>query len=312
MPKTCLKSSLIGTSLYVSNDFRAQIDDPRLTTELALEIPEDILHNLRPGADSEEKSAQEEREKGALASLYTAGVPIPDSPAEPDSQIQEDQVDVNCKIMLAGGEVQPFFQQAMSVSDLVGQLRAPEPAMMNYGQEDVAMSNPAANGLFNLADLQNGGLRTFGIDATALSELAQTLGQLGPAAEAVNNVLAGYGAAEAEYAAQTQPQQNWGGYSTNEGYGDYDERDRSRDRDGPRGRGWRGRGRGGFRGGRGGGDRDYKSKRQLPCTFYAQGRRASSSFIDHLSFPSLSPLSCILRAKIIPTVIKKLIFVSCV
>ena len=88
--------------------------------------------------------------------------------------------------------------------------------------------------------------------------------------------------------------------------------DRAPPDDGPRGRGWRGRGRGGFRGGRGGGDRDYKSKRQLPCTFYAQGRRASSSFIDHLSFPSFSPLSCILRAKIIPTVIKKLIFVSCV
>lgn len=227
---------------------------------------------MRPGAESEEKNTQEEREKGSLASFYLTDAQIPDSPAEPSSQISADQVDVNVKMMLAGVDIQPFFQQAMSVSDLVGQLRAPEAPghMMGYGQGDVAMSDSTANG--NINHTLNVNLHTLGLDPNALTMLAQQLGQLGPSSIAPA-VFPGYGVGDPN-AYPPQPQQSWAGYSDeHDGYGDYEERDRNRDRDGPRGRGWRGRGRGGLRG-RGGGE--FRSRR--PCTFYAQGRRASSSF----------------------------------
>lgn len=175
--------------------------------------------------------------------------------------------------MLAGVDIQPFFQQAMSVSDLVGQLRAPEAPghMMGYGQGDVAMSDSTANG--NINQTLNVNLHTLGLDPNALTMLAQQLGQLGPSSMAPA-VFPGYGVGDPNAYAPPQPQQSWAGYSDeHDGYGDYEERDRNRDRDGPRGRGWRGRGRGGLRG-RGGGE--FRSRR--PCTFYAQGRRASSSF----------------------------------
>ena len=63
------------------------------------------------GVQSEEKNAQEEREKNTLSALYIAGQ-IPDTPGEPATQIPADEVDKEVKPMLAGGEIQPFFTNA--------------------------------------------------------------------------------------------------------------------------------------------------------------------------------------------------------
>lgn len=245
-----------------------------------IEVPEDITGAVRPrGEGSQQKEIQEEREKNTLGALYISAAQIPDSPAEPSGQIMIEQVDLEVKSMRAGVEIQPFFQQAMSVSDLVGQLRSTDVmatgpgehlGMNGTGVSDMTMGDTTAQAAASA--LQSIDLRKLGLDPGALSLLAQQLATqygLNPSDPSVQN------------------QQNWNfGNSQNASasssggsYNDYgyDERGHDRDREhDERGRnhergswrGGRGRGTGGPRG-RGG---EFKGRRK-PCTFFAQGRQ---------------------------------------
>lgn len=97
-------------------------------------------------------------------------------------QISLDQVDREVQTMVAGPEIQPFFQQAMCVSDLVGQLAvgpgnvAPGAFSatengVGIGGGDITMtdSNSTFAGGFDLGKL----------DPNALSSLAASLGLAG-------------------------------------------------------------------------------------------------------------------------------------
>ena len=80
-----------------------------------LEFPEDLASNPERGSTSQEKSTQEEREKGTLSALYINAAVIPESPAEPASQVALEQVDADVRVMVAGAEVQPLFFQAQEM-----------------------------------------------------------------------------------------------------------------------------------------------------------------------------------------------------
>ncbi|KAL5530757.1 hypothetical protein ACEPAF_7015 [Sanghuangporus sanghuang] len=267
-----------------------------------LEFPQDIDSTER-GAQSEEKVIQEEREKITLGALYFADSDIPETPGEPATQIPIDQVDSDARTMVAGADIEPFFQHAMSVSDLVGQLKAstsaaPVPAA-GYGSVenapqggDVTMSN--VNNTFGVS----GGFDLSKLDPNALSSLAVSLGLSGfnfgaGAGAAVPDVNNGYSSQNVSSAwgagmYNQQPQSSQQSASYSDSNYAYDERDRD-ERNTGRGS-FRGRGRGGsagFRGGRGGGagggyGGDFKYKKR--CNFYAQGRRASDFTISNL-FP---------------------------
>ncbi|KAL5488365.1 hypothetical protein ACEPAI_6473 [Sanghuangporus weigelae] len=260
-----------------------------------LEFPHDIDSTER-GAQSEEKVIQEEREKITLGALYFADSDIPETPGEPATQIPFDQVDSEARTMVAGADIEPFFQHAMSVSDLVGQLRASTSAVSlpaaGYGSvenvpqgEDVTMSN--VNNAFGVS----GGFDLSKLDPNALSSLAVSLGLTGfnfgagagagagAAVPDVNNsyssqnVSSAWGAGMYNQQPQSSQQSASSASYSDSNYA-YDERDRD-DRNAGRG-GFRGRGRGGnagFRGGRGGGaggyGGDFKYKKR--CNFYAQG-----------------------------------------
>lgn len=223
-----------------------------------------------------------------MSALYITVIQIPDSPGEPASQIPAEQVDADVRMMMVGAEVQPHFQEEMSVAELVGQLRAAggpgagvadqiaaTGADMNgsFGGSDVVMgdaSGAAVPGLFN------------GINLQALAA------QLGIHLPNGNDA----GVADSMTWSHTQQQQQqqqqaWSAYGQQgdaqqqqQAYGDYggydEQRDRDRDRDrerdgrdGPRG-GSRGRGRGFGARGRGGGDFP-KGKSKRLCNFFAQG-----------------------------------------
>ncbi|KAH9853393.1 hypothetical protein C2E23DRAFT_728801, partial [Lenzites betulinus] len=100
-----------------------------------LEMPPELEIPPR-GGESQERAAQEEREQTALVASYASAAQIPDSPAEPPTQIPDEQVDADVRVMLAGEDVEGLFWEggapaptladgahtASSVADLVGQL----------------------------------------------------------------------------------------------------------------------------------------------------------------------------------------------
>lgn len=234
---------------------------------------------------------QEAREATALGALYMNESQIPDSPAEPSQVMPEEEVDKNAVIMtlgpdnedltwnaemMAGGDaasgpgpmaVDPLaaaaaLQAQPAVAQLLQQLGAIDPSVLQ------ALPQPAATA---------GGAEAFGANAgSTLQHLIQQL-QTGPGT---------FGGAPGYEQGQQQQQQGasggWGG--------EYDQADYPGSAGGPGG-GWgenssggrRGRGRGGRgpggRGGGGGGPRSasdgFKSNRRIPCTFFAEGRRAS-------------------------------------
>ena len=257
---------------------------------IGLEFPPDAESKVR-GAQSEEKATQEEREKITLGALYFADSDIPESPGEPAMQIPIDQVDSEVLTMMAGEEIEPFFQHAMSVSDLVGQLRAntgvagPTAAAADpYGSVDFGGANSVHQVEdVSMSDVNNalgvsGGFDLSKLDPNALSSLAASLGLAGfnfgtttagagPAPDGsstsinVNYTSSSSQNASPAWGAYNQHQQPQSATSllySDSGYGGYDERDRDDRGSGGLGRGgFRGRGRGGFgggfRGGRGGG-----------------------------------------------------------
>ncbi|OBZ71852.1 hypothetical protein A0H81_08113 [Grifola frondosa] len=201
-------------------------------------IPETI--ELRPkGEESQEKTTQEQRELGALVALYPTPAQIPDSPAEPPTQIPEEQVDENVRLMLTGPAVDSIFWSGgapaaleppvSSVAELVGQLAAASSDVI-MGEPTVGMPPPAPSipGLANFTPEQ-------------LQQLMQSVTQGG--------IFAGTQPA-ALPPAQGSSDQSWG---TNQ-YSDYDSRsyqEHGRDRR------W---------------SEDGWNERGGPCSFFAAGR----------------------------------------
>ncbi|KAJ3473772.1 hypothetical protein NLI96_g12832 [Meripilus lineatus] len=119
-----------GAALH-AHLFEEQID---WTEPLLIEIPGDI-DVTQKGKDSLEKETQEKREQTALTAMYMSTAQIPESPAEPATQILESQVDVEVRTMLTGPESEALFGEGgpalqpdpmvtASVAELVGQLSA--------------------------------------------------------------------------------------------------------------------------------------------------------------------------------------------
>ncbi len=245
----------------------------------ALEMPPDLQIPPR-GGESTERAAQEEREQSALVVLYSSPLEIPDSPAEPPTQIAEEQVDEGVCIMLTGPEVDGVFWQggapaivdtvrpSASVAELVGQLAsaAPDAMMGDASQAQAAMPNLYGN--------------LNGINVEQLQQLMQH-------AQALN---------QGPYAgppSQPQPGDPWGPGNQ---YSEYDRgyQENSAGRGGGTGdpnrrwteeaQGWGpdrgGRGRGGGRGGRGAGrgrGDGFRNTKRKPCSFFQAGRRALES-----------------------------------
>ncbi|CDO74191.1 hypothetical protein BN946_scf185043.g243 [Trametes cinnabarina] len=147
-----------GAALH-NHLFEEQIEwtEPQpLEMPAELEIPE-------RGNESEERVAQEEREQSALVVSYASPAQIPDSPAEPQTQIPDEKIDEGTRTMLCGPEVDAIFWNEgapaplipmTSVAELVGQLAAPAP--------------PASQPVSSL-----------GIDPEQLQQLAQALSSQG-------------------------------------------------------------------------------------------------------------------------------------
>jgi protein phosphatase 1 regulatory subunit 10 len=206
------------------------------------------------GQNSTEKTTQEEREQTTLGALY--GSQIPDSAGEPSTLIGDDEIDVDVRTMTVGPECDNVFWREVevpqpspvSVADLVGQLS---------GGFD-SMSTPNNSGML-------------GFDAALLSsipqlpiapEQVQELMQQAQALLSGGGVPLNFGGAD----------QNWTNASAAEygrGYSDNGARGRwTMDRGQIRGRG-RGRGRGE--------DGSYRNSKRKPCSFFAEGRRASNT-----------------------------------
>ena len=131
-----------------------------------IEIPGDI-DVTQKGKDSLEKETQEKREQTALTAMYMSTAQIPESPAEPATQILESQVDVEVRTMLTGPESEALFGEGgpalqpdpmvtASVAELVGQLSASSSEMSG---------NPSL-----------GGQPPFNIDPAMLSSVTASLG----------------------------------------------------------------------------------------------------------------------------------------
>lgn len=183
---------------------------------------------------------------------------IPDTPAEPAAVIAEEQVDAEVKPMIVGAKADAYFwgpppetQPASSVADLVGLLNGGA----GHQQQDATMEDAGA-APFDALPPEN------------LQQLMQAiLGQQQPQGGfSWNGQYADYGHGLGnEYREDGQRQwgqnEDWDGRGRGQGYG----------RGGSRGRG---RGEGPGHGG------PYRHNRRTPCSFYAQGRRASNLQIN--------------------------------
>ena len=226
---------------------------------LAIDIPIDIDLNQR-GLQSAEKTAQEEREQTALGALYMSTAQIPDSPADPTATIPEEDVDASVMLMTVGPESDIVFWSGapqspqVSVADLVNQLAA--------GGIDHPMNG-------------SGGLPV-GFDPNVLSSIPpEQMQQLMQQAQALLNPGQAPGG-------NGQPSP-FGGASQAPGWnvpGQFQEFGQEFAGDDARWAADRGRGRGvRGRGGRGKGDEgSYRSSKRRPCSFFAEGRRASITF----------------------------------
>ncbi|KAG2150329.1 uncharacterized protein EDB93DRAFT_1084239 [Suillus bovinus] len=217
------------------------------------------LEASQRGQNSTEKTTQEEREQTALGALYMSSAQIPDSPGEPTTIISDEEIDVDVKTMTVGSECDNFFWRevdlpqpnAASVADLVGQL---------------------SGGFDSMSAPTSAGIQPFGFDPALLSQLPiapEQVQELMQQAQALFNQHPSGPGVQAQFGG---PDQNWNSNAAGDfgrGYAD---------NGGARGR-WasdrgqfRGRGRGRGRGE----DGSYRSSKRKPCSFFAEGRRASN------------------------------------
>ncbi len=250
-------------------------------------MPPDI--DARPrGEDSQEKDTQEEREKSSLGTLYATMAQIPESPAEPSSQISLDQVDVSAKMMLAGGDVQPFFTNASSVADLVGQLRTPSTEadqQLDPTSSASMLDVPMYDGMLSTQQYQQGvgpggfDLRGLGLDPAALAALTQQLamGSLNFAhlQQAFSSANSGMPLPDQSQAFQQQASsytEYGSGYENGSEVG-VSPRGKGREWGGDRGSSRSRRRKGGGGGGGASGGVEHRNNRK-PCSFFAAGSRA--------------------------------------
>lgn len=232
---------------------------------LAIDIPIDIDLTQR-GLQSMEKTTQEEREQTALGALYMNAAQIPDSPAEPATMILEEDVDADVKMMTVGPESDMIFwtgaaqSPQVSVADLVNQLAV--------GGMDHPMDGSAASS----------GLPV-GFDPNILSSIPpEQMQQLMQQAQALLNPGPGQASGGSGQPAPFGGAGQAPGWSAPGQFQEFGPEFAGEDA-GARAR-WaaeRGRGRGvRGRGGRGRGDEgSYRSSKRRPCSFFAEGRRAS-------------------------------------
>lgn len=203
-----------------------------------------------------EKTTQEEREQTALGALYMNAAQIPDSPAEPAATIPEEDVDTSVKMMTVGPESDMVFWSGaaqtpqVSVADLVNQLAA---GGVDHPMNGVGVGLPV------------------GFDPNILSSIPpEQMQQLMQQAQVLLNPgqASGGGVQAPGWNAPGQFQE------FGQEFGGDDASAQARwAADRGRGRGLRGRG------GRGKGDEgSYRSSKRRPCSFFAEGRRASITF----------------------------------
>lgn len=229
----------------------------------AIDIPIDIDLTQR-GLQSVEKATQEEREQTALGALYMSVAQIPDSPAEPAATISEEDVDADVKMMTVGPESDIIFWSGgaqspqVSVADLVNQLAA-------GGVDHPMNDSTAGSGLL------------VGFDPNILSSIPpEQMQQLMQQAQALLNPgQASSGGGQPPPFGSPSQAPGWNAPGQFQEFG----QEFAGDDAGARAR-WaadRGRGRGvRGRGGRGKGDEgSYRSSKRRPCSFFAEGRRAS-------------------------------------
>jgi len=240
---------------------------------LIIEIPPDIEARPR-GEESQERIAQEEREKIALGALYMSAAQIPDSAVEPSHQIPEDQVDVNVRIMVTGPDVDSIFWtgpqpaavnvEPVSVSQLVQQLGVASQNPIDTQDPNKPFPAMESNLLSTMTGFGN-------VTPEHLTHiLASLTGHNGYLAQ---HQAGGGSSSIPPYNAAGDQAWNMNQYGADYGYDESNGHDSRRF---PSDTGWEGRGRGGRRGrggGRGGVSEAYKdSRKRKPCTFFAQGR----------------------------------------
>ncbi|KAH9942986.1 uncharacterized protein BXZ73DRAFT_87435 [Epithele typhae] len=252
-----------------------------------LDIPREFEVEAR-GSKSQECAAQEERELSALVVLYTSPAQIPDSPAEPSSQLSEEQTDEGVCLMTTGHDADGIFwdggepalvdtiRPTASVAELVGQLQTDRPDVVMSDPSAAASAMPSVYPALN--EINSDQLQLLMAHAAALSQngsLANLGGRTPPSEPswAPGNQFPEYdrGTPENGSAGSGPADPNrrwtddWPGPGAGAGGG-------GPERGGPFGRGGRGLGGGRGRGaGRGQGEGRRNTKRR-PCTFFMAGR----------------------------------------
>lgn len=257
------------------------------------------------GEESQERLAQEEREKTTLGALYMSVVQIPDSPAEPSSVIPDDEVDSTVRHMITGPDVDSIFWSGPPPSEASAAAfhndQYSGPGGMGIGEDpntsfppmDSNMLSAMSAGLGNMTPEQlTQLLATLASQNGMYDQQQQQPGGHDQQMSLYGNV--GTGAGQQDWSMGHQQWGDYSGYQQEEG-GDMQQQQQQQqqppqrgvwDRGGFRGRG-RGRGRGGLMG-----DGFKDGRKRKPCTFFAQGRqvhfRRSVSFwrVNRLPFPS--------------------------
>ncbi|EED79321.1 predicted protein [Postia placenta Mad-698-R] len=182
------------------------------TEPIPLETPLNL--DFPRGENSQEKAVQEAREQSALVALYTLPNQIPESPAEPSTQIPDEQVDEGVRIMLTGAEVDVVFWSGgapavveppkHSVAELVNQLAAGTTA------------DTSAVGALSQGSQPQMDLKAFGLDANAMQGVTSDLNpeQLQQLVQALSQ--------GAIFQSQAPGQPAQGGDWNSEQYSDYD------------------------------------------------------------------------------------------
>lgn len=221
-----------------------------MITSIGLDIDPELSQR---GQNSIEKITQEEREQAALGALYMLAAQIPDSAGEPSTSIGDDEIDVDVTAMTVGPECDSVFWREIdvpqpsptSVADLVGQLSGmPSNSVIQQLGFDPAL-------LSSIPQLP--------IAPEQVQELMQQAHALLIQQQSGGGVPPAYGGADQTWNATAEYSQ---GYTNNGVRGRWTDRGQSR-----------GRGRGRGRGEEGG---SYRTSKRKPCSFFAEGRRASN------------------------------------
>lgn len=231
----------------------------QLITFVGLDLDPELCQR---GQNSTEKSTQEEREQTALGALYMSPAQIPDSAGEPSTSIGDEEIDMDVRAMTVGPECDSIFWREVevpqpgptSVAELVGQLSGGFDAMNMPGNTGVQSLGFDPALLASIPQLP--------IAPEQVQELMQQAHALLMQQQSGGGVPPAYGGADQTWTNAAAPEYGRG-YADNGGRGRW-----IADRGQFRGRG-RGRGRGGEEG-------SYRNNKRKPCSFFAEGRRASN------------------------------------